>query len=484
MPARIPVQRKTPFAIDPRPLREATTAQAGLLCFSRALRSLGLPGLVEANLDLKHRRRGQAEAQYVESILLLQIAGGDCPEDITRLRQDAALCRGLGFEPPGASALRRFLGRFHDEQLEQMRPPRHQQKSFIVPASAAVEDLQRVQAGLVGRIARAYRGRDMAQRVATVDGDATIVESHNRNALPHYQGGRGYQPMAAVWAEADLVLADQWRDGNVPAHQAPLDCVRQAFGSLPEGIKKRFFRGDSACHESGLLDWLSDPAREQEPGGPISFCISAVMSPELAKALRALPEKRWITFGTEPDGTLRQWAEVEFVPSEAYEAKDGRPLRYVGLRLLKAQGELFGDGSDRHFHAVLSNRWELDGGTLLDWHRQKAGTIEHVHDAVKNHLGGGHVPGALFGAGAAWFKLALMAYNLLSAVRGLALGSDALLAHAEAKKIRYHLVHLSGRMNRFGCKLKLRFCATAEQIGRVLRIWKVFDLPTQATAFR
>ena len=28
---------------------------------------------------------------------------------------------------------------------------------------------------------------------------------------------RGYQPMLAVWAETGLVLADQFRDGNVPA---------------------------------------------------------------------------------------------------------------------------------------------------------------------------------------------------------------------------------------------------------------------------
>jgi hypothetical protein len=46
--------------------------------------------------------------------------------------------------------------------------------------------------------------------------------------LPHDEGGRGYQPMVAVWAEADVVLADEFRDGNVPARQAPLACARAA----------------------------------------------------------------------------------------------------------------------------------------------------------------------------------------------------------------------------------------------------------------
>ena len=61
----------------------------------------------------------------------------------------------------------------------------------------------------------------------------------------------------------------------------------------------------------------------------------------------------WKTFGTEANGTLRQWAEVDFVPGEKYERKESHPLVYVGLRLLKPQGVLFQDGTDRHFHAVV-----------------------------------------------------------------------------------------------------------------------------------
>ena len=53
--------------------------------------------------------------------------------------------------------------------------------------------------------------------------------------------------------------------------------------------------------------------------------------------------------------------------------------------------------SDRHFHAVITNQQELDGGRLLEWHREKAGTVEHTHDEVKNELGGGHVPSQRFG---------------------------------------------------------------------------------------
>jgi len=42
-----------------------------------------------------------------------------------------------------------------------------------------------------------------------------------------------------VWAEADLVLADEFRDGNVPAKQDPLTCAKLAFAALPENVRQR-----------------------------------------------------------------------------------------------------------------------------------------------------------------------------------------------------------------------------------------------------
>jgi hypothetical protein len=470
---------KTPFFFDPRPLREATSPHAGALATSRAFRSLGLPRLIDEQLRLRKRERGFSEAQMIESIVLLQTIGGDCPEDIGLLEGDLCLQRGLGYRPPKATAVRGFLERFYDEQIEASRPSRERQRSFIVPSSAAVDSLQLLQAQAVGRIAGLYEQQGQGQYIGTIDQDATIIESHKAAALPHYQGGRGYQPMLAVWAEADLVVADEFRDGNVPAAQAPLSCAQMAFAALPANLRERYFRGDSACHESELLQWLSSTDRAGEPGGRIGFAVSAIMSGKLAAAAAAVREKEWKTFATEADGTLRQWAELDFVPSERYERKDGRPLRYVGLRLRKAQGLLFNDGSDRQHHAVLTNL-DWDGARLIEWHRQKAGTIEHVHDELKNALGGGHMPSQRFGVNAAWLKLSLMSYNLASAIKGLCFSAEE--RTARFKRYRLLVVHVAGRMNRNNCVMGLRLCASEQTIARISRIWKVFDLPTQSTA--
>ena len=89
------------------------------------------------------------------------------------------------------------------------------------------------------------------------------------------------------------------------------------------------------------------------------------------------------------------------------------------------------------------------------------------------------MPSGKFGANAAWFRIALLAYNVISALRGLGLEGE--LRTAKLKKLRLLVLGLCGRMNRTGNRLKLRLCASVEAIRRLQRIWEVFALPTQAT---
>ena len=142
---------------------------------------------------------------------------------------------------------------------------------------------------------------------------------------------------------------------------------------------------------------------------------------------------------------------------------------------------LFADGTDRHHRAVVTNL-DWDGGRLLDWHRLKAGTVEHVHDELKNGLAAGHMPSQRFAVNAAWLKLALMSYNIASAIKGLCLGAEE--RTSRFKRYRLLMVHVAGRMNRNNCVMGLRLCATPQTIARIRAVWEVFQLPTQATSAR
>jgi hypothetical protein len=67
--------------------------------------------------------------------------------------------------------------------------------------------------------------------------------------------------MLALWAEMNLVLADEFRDGNVPAHMRLLPVVQRAFQALPETVKEYYFRGDAGCWEKELVNWLREIAQ-------------------------------------------------------------------------------------------------------------------------------------------------------------------------------------------------------------------------------
>jgi hypothetical protein len=201
--------------------------------------------------------------------------------------------------------------------------------------------------------------------------------------------------MLAVWAEMDVVLADEFRDGNVPTMMAPLAVAKRAFAALPETVTSFFYRGDSASHEKELLTWLRDADRADGPQGSIGFAISARMSEALHRAILQIPEAGWEIYGKADVKEIRQCAEVNFVPAEKSEHKDTQPLRYVAMRIRPRQEEFLTDGQLVKHFAVVSNLWE------------KAGTVEAVHDVVKNELAGGVMPSKYFGANAAWLRLAV-----------------------------------------------------------------------------
>jgi hypothetical protein len=215
------------FELDPEPLEECVTAYGGIPLFVQAVRSLDVAGRVRERVQIKQRQRGLDEAGYVESFLVLNALGGDCLEDFDRLREDEGLSEMLGHEVPSPEAARKFLYQFHDEtKLEQAQKELPVgQVSYIAEESAPLRALAQVNREMVEEVGR----RCAEQKIATVDLDATIIESYKREAQPTYQGGSGYQPMLALWAEMNLVLADEFRDGNVPAQKEPLRVARRAF---------------------------------------------------------------------------------------------------------------------------------------------------------------------------------------------------------------------------------------------------------------
>jgi hypothetical protein len=449
-----------PYTVEVGDRPDTVTGRAGLPLVLETMRALGLDQAIADHVHVRERQHGDPEAAKVEALVLLLAAGGECLDDIRVLQADAGLARLLERTLPSADTLRHCLYAFHDDvriaQAQAQRPP--DRVAYIPAETAALQGLARVNTALVHRVAA--EGRNTT---ATLDHDATIQESPKREALPHYQGGRGYQPAAVYWVEQDLVVADEYRDGNVPAGMENLPLIQRAFASLPATVATYFFRADSACYDEDVLRWLVDRARPGGPRGPIGFTVSADMTAALPAVCAAVPARAWALVEDRADETVH-CAEVEFFPGDW--PKLAQPLRYVALRLRQKQGQLFASGSDTKYLAIVSNRWELPAPALLHWHWQKAGTIELVHDITKNELGAAVPPCGRFGANAAWYRLSLLTYNVLSALKALAL--PPALSTARPKRLRFTVFTLAGRLVRHADRLRLRVGAAAERLAGLI----------------
>jgi hypothetical protein len=436
-----PAEGEFLFEIDPEPLDECVTALGGLPLLVRAIRSLDVPGSVRRNLHLKQRQRGFDEPTYVESFLVLNAVGGDCLEDFERLREDPGVAEILGHEVPGTEAARKFLYQFHDEEkIEQAQQELAvDQVSYIPEESVPLRALAQVNQDLVRELGR----RCAEQKIATIDLDATIIESWKRQAKVTYEGSSGYQPMLALWAEMNVVVADEFRDGNVPAQQAPLPVTQRAFQALPSTVQEFYFRGDSASYEESLLSWLRNEERAGGPEGFIGFAVSARMNPALRAEILATPEERWQLY-SEDSEAVKECAQVDYFPEQTPENRYREPLRYVAIRIRKKQQELFADASPVKHFAVATNLWDWAPKRLLEWHREKAGSIEAAHDVIKNELAGGVMPCGRFGSNAAWLRLAVMTYNVLTALKRLALPAELLAARP--KRLRFLIFHTPGKL--------------------------------------
>jgi hypothetical protein len=435
------------FELDARAERGFITAPGGVPLLIEAFRVSGAAGVLDERVVIKQRKRGLRPSELVAGLFALWAAGGERCEDLAPLREDAALALLLGHGLPAPQTARDFLDAF-----DEAAPPLWQgARSQVRGEGERLQGLGAANRRLIG-----FLQERQPQAVATIDVDATILESHKRSARATYDGRTGYQPVVALWAEQDVVLADEFRDGNVPAGTGNRRVVEQALATLPAGIGELRLRGDSALYEQALLRWLD--------GKGVGYAISADMSRELAAAIHTLPDAAW-QIEREDGDAVRHWAEVAYVPSDGVFAKD-RPVppRYLVSRVSKKQGRLFADGGEVKHFAIVTNRPDPDGGSGLDlirWHRGKAGTVEHAHHVLTNELAAEALPSQKFGANAAWFRLNVLLYNLLSAFKRIALPEE--LHNARPKRLRFVLLNGVGRVVRHARETVLRLVGDARR---------------------
>lgn len=453
------------------------TALAGLPLFLEMANISGLADTIAEDLQLK--MQGWSDSQVVSSLVLLNIAGGECVEDIDKLESDQGLakllfelqCKGMSrqakraFERrfrkenkramPSASAIRRYLEFFHNAEEEKKRV---EGTAFIPAANKALQTLSGLNQILIN-----YAQLQNTSEVATLDQDATLVATNKRNALYSYKKFKAYQPFNTYWHEQQLLLHSEFRDGNVPAGFEQLRIFKESLELLPKGVKEVFLRSDSAGYQEELIRYCGEGKNERF--GVIKFAISANVTAAFRLEVSKLSEEDWHPiYKKDADGntikTDQEWAEVSFVPNWAGKSKKAPDYRYIAIRdFFSPQKSLPGIEStqstqqelpfqtmtmkkgDYKLFGIITNR-TIDGNELINWHRGRCGDSEKVHCIEKADLAGGQLPSDKFGANAAWWHIMVLAFNLKTLMQKLVLPKS--LSKKRMKGLRFHLINIAG----------------------------------------
>lgn len=444
-----------PFQVELVEKAEPVTAYAALPLVVEALRAIVAVAMYRQLRDALGYRSWKAVRRHVESLVLLVVAGGDHLSDLEILRADAGLAVMLGGSVSSPAQAKDFLYRFH--QHADGRPLSDEDDAVLSVAGQA--QIRPEGPGLTAlveltdAVVKALQA-ESPRPTATLDVDATLVASRKVQALRSYEGYRAYQPQMALWAEQGVWVRDEFRDGNVPAAYAIRDFLQAAFGALPEGVSTRRLRADSALYDEAGLTWADEVG--------IQFAVSADMSEALAGKVQAIHDHEWKPYASlDPRASKdeeRQWTEVvDFIPGWARNYKQGtKPLRYIAIRVRSRQRDLLeGDASWRHFAVVTNMDWQ--GERLLRWHREKQGTVEQGHGVMKNDLGGGVMPCGRFGSNAAWWRINVLAHNILALLKATALPDE--LATAQPKALRFRVLCVAGRLVRHARQWMLKLHA-------------------------
>jgi len=451
------------------------TALAGLRIYLDLASVLGVGDCIRAHVHVRKSDQGWTDEQAVLSLMLLNLAGGDCVEDIRILEKDEGFCKVLGRVGtkglrrqerramerrwrkehhrcvPSPSALFRYLGAFHDPEEERKR---EQGKAFIPAPNEHLQGIRKANRDFVASIQKRH-----PEREATLDTDATLVETQKKEALFSYQGYKAYQPFNVWWAEQEVVLHSEFRDGNVPAGYEQLRVLQEALEMLPEGVTKVSVRSDTAGYEHDLLRYCEKG--ENQRFGRIEFAIGVDVTKEFKKAVGEVEESEWKPFWKQLKGEKRktgaEWAEVCFVPNAIARSKNDPEYRYLAIRELLEQPEL--PGMERHVElpfptmsmekqryklfGIVTNR-DLQGNELINWLHKRCGKSEEAHSIMKEDLAGGKLPSSSFGENAAWWWIMILAFNLNSAMKRLVL--EGSWAARRMKAIRFSLIGLPGRV--------------------------------------
>jgi len=474
--SRTPLSLYSSYYIDSKVDPAAVTNYGGIFPYLDLMLLTGLPNIVNEYLPKWHVR-GWQHAEHVAALLALNLTGGDCVDDLVKLDGDPGIglyigqiaravgagnrqfSRGGERDIPSLTSVREWLEQFHNAEEDSRRG---YGQAYVPESNEALRGLRGVNRELVKRGFRLYQrsGRSEVTR-ATLEIDASFMETQKRDALACYKHFDAYSGLTVRWAETGFAIRDEFRDGNVPPAYRNLEALTESIIYLNKelGITDVWVRSDAAAHQESILKALSEWKIEGN-ASPVKFAIGYIKTKEFREELQKLDDTQWEKVFDKNGRLDYEVAEVPFVSNSEALIK-AEPYRHIVVRRKAKQGILPGLGANEaeladeetieirglayHVHAIISNiEDEWSSQRVVEWYNERCGGGEAIHSILKSDLAAGQLPSNRFGVNAAWWSIVILAHNLHALLEKLALPKG--LVGSRFKRLRFHLINVPARL--------------------------------------
>jgi hypothetical protein len=239
----------------------------GLGAFHLLVRQLGLADAIDRDLHLLKRHLPYFESDHVLNLTYNVLAGGQCLQDLERLRTDENYLDSLGAQRiPDPTTAGDFLRRFDAADIDTLMRVINQKR---------VQVWQRQSAAFLEH--------------AIIEGDGTLVGTTGeckQGMDLSYNGVWGYHPLVVSLANTQEPLFLVNRPASRPSYEGAAAYFDRAAALCRQaGFRHVSFRGDTDFTQTAYLDrWDADGVR---------FVFGLDAQPNLVSMARRLPERVW-----------------------------------------------------------------------------------------------------------------------------------------------------------------------------------------------
>lgn len=424
------------FDFEIEATEEPLVARAGLVLPHQMAVALGLPRKIDCELPAPGSPRGYAPSAFVMPVLLMLHGGGKALDHLRELQAEVSLREILHMKQmPNSTTVGDWLRRMGQDER-------------------GLDGLERVNDHL---------NHQMLQRSKTLhytlDVDATIIESEKDAAHWTYKKVKGYQPILGFLQQEEqlsgevgslrgLIVADGFREGNVPAGAGAVAFLKRCKEKLPAGKTLKALRSDSAFYQAGVFNWCQDEV--------VRFAICADQDSAVKEAIHNIEASEWKAY--------RKDREI----AQTVHTMNGtkRAFRLVVQRWPKSQPDLF-DPEPYFYHAIASGgeAEEETPAEVVAFYNQR-GEIENWIKELKDGFGMDWMPCGETCANAVYFRLGVIAYNLFVAMKVLSLPGR--WQRYTVATVRWRLYETAGRVLWESRRVVLKLAATVEKVRLLL----------------